>query len=83
MTIGGSINVKVARHLARRGQAEYLPTQFTDPTSSTGANGKQNNVQATEAQSRDGHVRRSPGAGPALRVRSSSLSALDFRRYTS
>jgi hypothetical protein len=83
MTIGGRIDVKVARHLAICGQAEYLLPQFTDPTSTRGANGTQNNVQATEAQRRDGHFRRSAGAGPALRVRSSSQSALDLLRYTS
>jgi hypothetical protein len=84
MTIGGGIDVKVARHLAIRGQAEYLLTRFADPTSSTGAKGTQNNVQATEAQSRDGHVRRSaPAPGQPRVSESSSLSALDFRRYTS
>ncbi len=45
MTLGGGLDVKVSQHFSFRGQAEYLMTRFTDPTSSTGAKGTQNNAR--------------------------------------
>jgi len=40
MTVGGGVDIKVARHFAIRGQAEYLMTKFQD-----GVNDRQNNAR--------------------------------------
>ncbi len=45
MTLGGGLDINVSHHFGIRGQAEYLMTRFTDPTSSTGAKGTQNNAR--------------------------------------
>jgi opacity protein-like surface antigen len=45
MTLGGGLDVKVARHFSFRGQGEFLLTRFQDPTSSTGAKGTQKNAR--------------------------------------
>ncbi len=46
MTAGGGVDVKVARHIAIRGQAEYLMTRFK-AASSTGSGETQNNVRVS------------------------------------
>ncbi len=45
MTLGGGLDVKVSQHFAIRGQAEYLLTRFTDPTSSSSGKATQNNAR--------------------------------------